>query len=163
MRDRYLGDRERFAKVMAARSTSNDLIGLFDKLAESDRFAIPAKAFCFADLLTKCSLRVPGSKIDDLLVAIDGVWAGDIIRHALGAQADPLIGGFVRRTLELVKDDDVLERRLQLLHHAGLVHDATHALELCLTAGVPDEVTARLRDALTRIAARPRSPKDCPF
>jgi hypothetical protein len=163
MQDRYESERERFAKVMAARSTSKDLIDLFGKLAESDRFAIPAKPFCFADLLTKCSLRVPGSKIDELLVAIDSVWAGDIIRRSYGDEADVLIAAFVRRALELVKDDDILERRLTLLYHSGLVQDTTHALTLAIGAGLPDDAGERLRDALNRLAARPRTQEVCPF
>jgi hypothetical protein len=163
MQDRFVGERERFAKVMAARATSKDLIGLFTKLAESDKFAIPAKPYCFADLLTKCALRVPSSKLDELLLAIDDVWAGDIIRHTYGDQADVLIAAFVRRALELVKDDDILERRLTLLYHSGLVQDTTHALTLAIDAGLPDDAGERLRDALNRLAARPRSEQVCPF
>jgi hypothetical protein len=164
MQDRYLSEqRGRFAKVMAARSTSKDLIDLFDKLAESDKFAIAAKPYCYADLLTKCALRVPGSKLDELLIAIDGAWAGDIIRHTYGDEADPIIAAFVRRALEVVKDDDVLERRLNLLYHAGLVRDTAHALMLAIASGLPEDAGERLRDALNRLAARPRTEQVCPF
>jgi hypothetical protein len=164
MQERYLSEqRDRFTKVMAARATSKDLIDLFDKLAESDKFAIAAKPYCFADLLTKCALRVPSSKLDELLIAIDGVWAGDIIRHTYGDGADPIIAAFVRRALEVVKDDDILERRLNLLYHSGLVRDATHALMLAIAAGLPESAGEHLRDALNRLAARPRTEPVCPF
>jgi hypothetical protein len=155
--------RERFARVMAARTTSKDLIGLFDKLVESDKFSIPAKPHCFADLLVKCALRVPGSKLDELLAAIDDAWAGDIIRSAYGDGADVIIGGVVRRALEVATQDDVIERRLNVLRHSGLVRDAAHALELAVGAGLPDEIAARLQAALARLAAKPRPEQPCPF
>ena len=164
MQDRHLSEqRERFAKVMAARTTSKDLIGLFRKLVESDKFDIPAKPHCFADLLVKCSLRIPGSKLDELLTAIDDAWAGDIIRSTYGDGADPIIGGVVRRALEVAMQDDVIERRLGLLRHSGLVRDPAHALELAVAAGLPGDIAARLRDALARISARPRPVQACPF
>jgi hypothetical protein len=163
VQDRYLSEqRERFAKVMAARTTSKDLIGLFDKLVESDKFSIPAKPHCFADLLVKCSLRVPGSKLDELLAAIDDAWAGDIIRSAYGAQTDQIVGSVVRRALEVATDDDVLERRLKVLHLGGLVRDPAHALELAVAAGLSEDGAARLRAALQRLSVKPKPRADEP-
>ncbi|KVP16941.1 hypothetical protein [Burkholderia ubonensis] len=164
MLDKYLtAQRARFAQVMAARKTSRDLIGLVEKLAESDKFAIPAKPYCFADLMTACTERVTNSALEDLLVAIRDVWVGDIIRGTYKDETDAIVRGLVRRALEAATKDETIERRLFMMRFGGLVKDNEHALALAVAAGLPREGEARLREALSRLAAKPRVDEPCPF
>ena len=162
--DKYLAtQRERFAKVMAARKSSRELVGLVEKLAESDKFTIGAKPYCFADLVTVCTERVANTALEDLLVAIKDVWVGDIIRNAFKDEADVIVRGLVRRVLEMTTKDDAIERRLFMMLFGGLIKDNEHALALAVAAGLPGTEEARLRDTLARLAARPKDDTPCPF
>ncbi|KWA84029.1 hypothetical protein WL29_21935 [Burkholderia ubonensis] len=162
--DKYVAtQRERFAKVMAARKSSRELVGLVEKLAESDKFTIGARPYCFADLVTVCTERVANTALEDLLVAIKDVWVGDIIRNAFKDETDAIVRGLVRRVLELTTTDEAIERRMFLMHFGGLIKDNEHAITLAVAAGLPKEGEARLRDALARLAAKPRVEAPCPF
>ena len=155
-------ERERFAQVLAARKTSRELIGLAEKLLESDKFSPMFKPYCFADYIAACTERVGNAALDELLLALKCAWVGDIIRSVYQDDADQVVCALVRRALEFVSKDDVLERRLQLLVFAGLVRTNEHAIELALDAGMPVAGERRLRDALSRLAARPVD-DSCPF
>lgn len=155
-------ERERFAQVMAARKSSRELIGLAEKLLESDKFSPWYKPYCFADYITSCTERVANGSLDELLAALSGVWVGDIIRSVYHDDTDQVVGGLVRRALEFVSNADVLERRLQLLVFAGLARTKEHAIGLALDAGMPADGERRLRDAVARLAARPVD-ESCPF
>ncbi|KVP75100.1 hypothetical protein [Burkholderia ubonensis] len=164
MHDKYLtAQRERFAQVMAARKSSRELIGLVEKLAESDKFTISSKPHCFADLVAVCTERVTNSSLEDLLVAIKDVWVGDIIRNAYQDETDVIVRGLVRRALEVATKDDTIERRLFMMRFGGLIKDNEHALTLAVAAGLPQAEEARLRESLARLAAKPKVDEPCPF
>lgn len=155
-------ERERFAEVMAARKTSRDLIGLAEKLAESDKFSIQYKPYCFADFITTCTARVGVSALEDLLVAIKNAWVGDIIRTAYQDDTDQVVCVLVRRALEVATRDDTIGRRLHLMLFAGIIKSNEHAIALAVDAGLPPEGEQRLRDVLARLAALPAD-YSCPF
>lgn len=155
-------ERERFAQVMAARKSARELIGLADKLLESDKFSPWYKPYCFADFVAACTERVGVSALEDLLVALKNAWVGDIIRSVYKDDTDQVVCALVRRALEVVSKDDAVERRLHLMLFAGLVKSGEHAIELALDAGLPAEGEVRLRAVLERLAARPLD-DSCPF
>jgi beta-glucosidase-like glycosyl hydrolase len=147
---------------MAARKSARELIGLADKLLESDKFSPWYKPYCFADYVTACTERVGVSALEDLLVALKNAWVGDIIRSVYQDDADQVVCALVRRVVEASNKDEAVERRLTLMIFAGLVKNPEHAIELALDAGLPADVESRLRDALARLAARPVD-NSCPF
>lgn len=155
-------ERERFAQVMAARKSARELIGLADKLLESDKFSPWYKPYCFADYVAACTERVGVSSLGDLLVALKNAWVGDIIRSVYQADADQVFCMLVRRVLEVTTLDETIERRLSLMLFAGIIKNHDHAIELALDAGLPADGERRLRDTLARLAARPID-DSCPF
>jgi len=155
-------ERERFAQVMAARKTSRELVGLAEKLAESDKFSMHYKPYCFADFVAACTERVADSSLEALLVAIKDVWVGDIIRSVYQDDADDVVCGLVRRALEVASKDETVSRRLHLMLFGGLVKSNDHAIALARAAGMSADGERRLRDALARLAALPKD-DSCPF
>jgi hypothetical protein len=155
-------ERSRFADVMAARKTPQEFIGLAERLAESTKFAIAAKPYCLADFIQASATRVPATALDALLLALQGVWAGDIIR-ANFRDADILLRPLVRRALETVKTDAVLAQRLRVMWFARLIESPEHALELAVAAGLPGDKESALCGMLEAMAARAKPEEPCPF
>ncbi|WP_434717093.1 hypothetical protein P5X00_36975 [Paraburkholderia sp. A2RO-4L] len=161
--DKHLAaERERFAGVMAARKTPQDFIGLAERLAESTKFAIEAKPHCLADFIQTSATRVPDAALDALLVALQGVWAGDLIRGKFN-DADTLLRPLVRRALETAKTGNALAKRLRVMWSARIVESPEHALELALAAGLSRDKVPTLRSMLEALAARPKAEEPCPF
>ena len=155
-------ERERFAQVMAARKTARELIGLADKLLESDKFSPWYKPYCFADFIAACTERVGTGALEELLVALKNAWAGDIVRSVYHEDTDQVVCGLVRRALETPTLDETIGRRLNIMLFAGFVRDAEHAIDLALDAGISAEGEQRLRDVFARLAALPVD-DSCPF
>jgi hypothetical protein len=155
-------ERERFAKVIDARTSSRDLIGLANKLLDSDKFSPAYKPHLFADLVAAWVARVTDSTVEDSLATAKQVWVGDIIRTVYQDDTDQVVCALVRRALEFVTKDEVVDRRLHMMLFAGFVKNGMHALELALDAGLPAPAEQRIRDALARLAARPID-ESCPF
>lgn len=158
-------ERERFAAVMAARTSTKDLIGLFDKLGDSEKFSWWAKPYCFADLIEVCAERVPASALDALLETMSWNWVGDVVYRVYEpAEARKRIAPLVRKVVELSSHrDDILERRLRKLSFSGAVDSTEQALEIALEAGLPVKNLEQAKAALARIAARPPEEVECPF
>lgn len=155
-------ERERFAQVMAARKTARELIGLADKLLESDKFSPWYKPYCFADFIAACTERVGAGALEELLLALKNAWVGDIVRSVYHDDTDQVVCALVRRALETPTLDETIGRRLNLLLFAGFVRNAEHAVELTLDAGISAEGEQRLRDVFARLAALSVD-DSCPF
>ncbi len=160
----YQEERARFAQVMAARKSATELISLFDKLCESEKFSIWAKPYCFADLLETCAARVPASALDALLEAVILSWAGDVLwrvypEDVAGQKAWPL----VRKAIEASKGPGVLERRLRALRSGGVLRNLGQAVALAEREAYPPDLLAALRAQVGRFEAQPSPAQECPF
>lgn len=157
-------ERARFAAVMAARTSAKELIGLFDKLGDSEKFSLRAKPYCFADLIESCTQRVPASSLDALLEAMNWNWVGDShYRLYDKGEARKRIGPLIRKVLEASRKDEVLERRMGRLRFSGAVASNEDAIELAREAGLSEQHQQQVREALARLAARPPEDIECPF
>ena len=155
-------ERERFAQVMAARKSARELIGLADKLLESDKFSPAYKPYCFADLIATCTERVGNGTLEELLVALKNAWVGDLVRTVYQDDTDQVVGALVRRTLETPTLDETIGRRLNLMLFAGFIKSEEHAIEVARDAGLSAPAEQRLRDVFARLAALPVD-DSCPF
>lgn len=158
-------ERARFSSVMAARTSAKELIGLFEKLGDSDKFSVFAKPYCFADLLECCAKRVPASSFDALLATLDAAWMGDALYRIYDKpDARARIAPFVRKVLEIsLTKEEVLLRRMKALRLCGITAGDEDTIDLARQAGLPDTGLAKIRDALARQAAQPPLKLDCPF
>lgn len=155
-------ERERFAQVMAARKSARDLIGLTEKLLESDKFSNRFKPYCFADLVTECTTRVGNGTLEELLLALKNAWVGDVIRRVYLDSADQIFCGLVRRALETPSQDETILRRLDILLFANFVQSAEHAIALGQLAGMSDMNVQRMREVFSRRPATVTN-ATCPF
>lgn len=163
MKTPHQEERARFAAVMAARPSAKELIALFDKLGDSEKFSIWAKPHCFADLIEACIQRVPASSLDALLEAMNWNWVGDVHYRIYDCvEARKRLGPLVRKVLEASRKDDVLARRLGSLRFSGVVSSNEDALALGSSAGLSGPHQQETREALARVAARPID-LECPF
>ncbi len=160
----YQEERARFGQVMAARKSATELIALFDKLCESEKFSIWVKPHCFADLLETCAARVPAASLDALLDAISLSWAGDVLwklypEQVAGQKAWPL----VRKVIEASKGPGVLERRLRALRSGGVLRSLGQTVTLAEREAYPAALLAALRTQVDQFEAQPSPAQECPF
>ncbi len=156
-------ERARFAKVVAARKTTKELVGLFEKLTESDKFLASSKPYCFVDLIAACAARVPVAELGKVLWAIEDEWVGDMLHNVLGQEADAAFQPLVRKVLEPITDVKVFSERMLTLRFSAVVTDEEHAFALARKAGLPQAAYERLKALQAYLAANPLPPQECPF
>lgn len=148
---------------MALRKTSQELIGLVDKLLASDKFDIAAKPYCLADLLETGTHRIANAQLDAFLVALRDAWVGDILRGVSKNLMSSASRNLVRRVVEHSAKAEVLERRLCLLYFAGLIEDVQGVVTLCASAGMGEDKLTQAKATLANIHIPPLDAGPCPF
>lgn len=134
-------ERERFAKVVAARKTHHDLFELLDKLKTSEKFSQLAKPYLALDLIEACVRRVADRQCMALLRALESNDTLALIASGVPvSQSRPTLGRLVRKTMQSCPMDEsfLMEAFIQL-ERSGVCVERGDALELALQAGMdPD-------------------------
>lgn len=151
----------RFNAVMAARKTTQELLGLFEKLAVTDKFADRHKGACFgrlietamarirrdsekskgyARLVYDAALHVPDSQVFNLLQAVESSPAGKEIYAAYSYErVEKIIGPMVRRVVTLTpKTEGDLTALFNRLLQGGIARQRIEIICMLLAAGMPE-------------------------
>jgi len=146
-------ERQRFARVMAARNTDREMIELFDKLVQSDKFDAAAKPYCFADLIAEAARRVSDAALPRLMNTVDSSNAARQVRATLDEVArDKALCGLVRRLFNVTpREEDPLMRVFDECVRVGIAPEHGFTLGLAMESGMPiddlDEICDRSLNA----------------
>lgn len=137
-REHFAAERQRFAKVVAARKTNRELLELFEKLGSSDKFSPEAKPYCYGDLIEASIRRVSDKQVMQLLEAVESSGAANLVRAVYdAAQADIILRGLVKKAFKgSPMDESCLMEAFARLELSGVSADRGHALALALEAGM---------------------------
>lgn len=151
----------RFNAVMAARATTQELLGLFEKLAVSDKFADRHKGACFgrlietamarirrdgqkskdyARLVYDAALHIPDSQVFNLLQAVESSPASKEIYGAYPYdRVEKIMGPMIRRVITLTpKTEGELTTLFNRLLQRGVVRERIEIICMLLAAGMPE-------------------------
>lgn len=174
----------RFNAVMAARATTQELLGLFEKLAVSDKFADRHKGACFgrlietamarirrdsekskgyARLVYDAALHIPDSQVFNLLQAVERSPAGkDIYAGYPYERVEKIMGPMVRRLVALTpKTEADLAALFNRLLQGGLARQRVEIICMLLAAGMPESEVDPICD-LTHHMEYGRTPRAVP-
>ncbi|GBG14520.1 Tol-pal system protein [Novimethylophilus kurashikiensis] len=149
---------ERFGKVMAARKTANELIGLFDRIVDSTKFSQDEKPYCFGYLLQRAAQTVPAKDASSLLAAIRRTEAMPEMRKAFSYDdAERISAAIVRRMLTSVPlEQEPLNRMLDALERAKVTLDSGNCMSLAVLAEMEFDTLERIA-VLTDYAYDPKT------
>lgn len=131
-------ERDRFAKVVAARKTNKDLFELFDKLKVSDKFTEPAKPYLALDLVEACVHRVSERQLIKLLQAMEASGTVAFICDTVPQEhAEPILSRLVRKVLQScpLSEGSLMEAFLHL-ERSGVCAERGEALDMAIRAGM---------------------------
>lgn len=135
----------RFGHVVAARRTIPELLGLFQRLSDSEVFEDRYKHLCFVHLLDVCVKKVPDSQAMQLLSAVENSkCCGYLYRMFQYDDIEKILGPLVRRvvlvTPQTAKELTVLFSRFRV---KGINKGRIYSICMLLAAGMPlDDVGA---------------------
>lgn len=152
---------QRFAAVMAARKTTQDLLGLFEKLAVSDKFLNKHKSACFgrlikmamsrierdeqkrkgyARLVYDAALHVPDEQVFTLLAAIEHTQASaEIYKGYTVDRVLKIMGPMVRRLIEQTpKTEEDLAAIFHRLIQCGVARQRVDVICMLLEGGMAE-------------------------
>lgn len=131
-------ERQRFAKVIAARKTNRELLELFERLGSSDKFSPEAKPYCYGDLIEASIRRVSDKQVMQLLEAIEVSGAANLVRAVYtAAEADVILRGLAKKAFKgSPMDEGCLMEAFVRLENSGVSSDRGHTLALALEAGM---------------------------
>lgn len=143
-----VGIRERFEKVMAARKTSKELIGLLDKLADSKVFTAEEKPTCFGLLVARAAEKAKPEDSMSLLTAIRRTEAMLEMRKAFSYdEAEVISAKVVRRLLTSVPvEHEPLVRVMDALERCKVTLDRGNCLSLAVLSGMDMDLLDRIAD-----------------
>ncbi|WP_198389892.1 hypothetical protein [Burkholderia ubonensis] len=136
--DFLTNERQRFARVMEARSTDGGLTELFQKLAVSDKFADEAKPYCYADLITEAVRRIGDAEVPKLLNAVEKYNVARKVRAVMSEEeGNKVLCGLVGRAFSrLPKEPAPLLDVILYCERVGITREYAYTIALALDAGL---------------------------
>ncbi len=134
-------ERERFAKVIAARKTNREILELFERLGVSDKFSTDAKPYCYADLIAAAVKRIADRQVMALLEAVEQSGAARAVRTVLDTkEADIALRSLVKKAFtSSPMDEGALMEAFARLESSGVSAERGHTLDMALQAGMTTE------------------------
>lgn len=128
----------RFAAVVKARKTPAELLDLFEKLQDSNKFSQDCKPECFVLLLQDTLKRIPDKDLKGLILMLSKLNTLDFLRSELDAQlVAPLAILIAKRMMQAAeKTSEGYMSAFQALEMAQVAYGRIETLELCAAAGL---------------------------
>ncbi|KVP39939.1 hypothetical protein [Burkholderia ubonensis] len=150
-------ERQRFARVMNARTTDAGLTELFQKLAASDKFSDEAKPYCYADLITEAVRRIGDAEVPNLLKAVEKHNVARKVRAVMSEEeGNKVFCGLVGRAFSrLPKETEPLLDFILYCERVSITREYAYTIALALEAGLSYDLMDDICD-LTHEAYRNR-------
>jgi hypothetical protein len=141
-REALTAERGRFAKVMATRTNTGELLELFQKLEVSDKFSEEAKLYCYGDLIETASRRVSDAQVQLLMQAVEQSGAAKKARAVMSdEEGNAALMGLVARAFTCApREEAPLMAVFLYCERVGITPERGFTVGLAIEAGmaIPD-------------------------